>query len=301
MPSAHTNHCISTIALWLGLAALELGCGAPAKPEATTTEATTPQAATPEATEAEAAQPAAAADPEQLERIWNSGGEGKWEAWDQLRQIYADREETDKLFAGTERAVREGSPYWADYLNHGGALVLKDQVSEAVAVYDAGLALAPDVYLLLTAKGSALWMLDQRAPALAAYQRALAVAKEDQNQQEMHSVLAVLVHEEQGLDDARPHYQALTAETVARATENACAVAADMAASPGQPVPIMYKFLRNLFVRQSAGVAAYKLQTSDADGARQVLSKLIGCGIPRKELNGLFGLAELINKSNMKL
>jgi tetratricopeptide (TPR) repeat protein len=279
---------LSTLALLLGLTVP--GCGSQPAPEPAAPQ---PAAEAP-------AQPAADADPAELERIWTSGGDGKWEAWDKLRPIYGDRNEMDKLFAGTRRAVEEGSPYWADYVNYGGMLVLEGKVGDAIAVYDAGLALAPDVYLLLTAKGTALWMLDRRAPAIAMFQRALAVATQERNQQEMHSSLAVLLHHEQGLDHARPHYQALTADTIAHLTEGACEVVAAGAGST-EMVPPMMMFLRDAFVHRSAGVAAYKLQSGDVDGARQVLSKLIGCGVSRQELDGLFGLAELINKSNMKL
>jgi tetratricopeptide (TPR) repeat protein len=243
-----------------------------------------------------------AQDVQALEATWNGGGEGKWEAWDRLRQIYGETNEVDKIFAGTERAVKEGSPYWADYLNYGGMLASQGMVADALAVYDAGLALAPDIYLLLGAKGAAHLMLQQRSQAIVTYERALAVATQDKSMQETHFMLARLLHEDGRMDQARPHYQALSAETMAGSAEIACEIVSMMAeAGSEEPLPASVMFVRDALLWQSAGLAAYRLDEGDLDGGQQILSQLLACGVPRGELESLFDLGSLIRKRNISL
>lgn len=272
-----------------------LGCGANSTPEAAEPGTSGP-------VEPASSPGAAEPDVQALEETWRAGGEGKWEAWKQLRQIYLEQQRVDDILAGTRRAVEEGSPDWTDYLNYGNMLLAENKEAEALEVYEAGLELEPDAFQLVTGKGTVFLVRDQKEQAFAAFEHALELAPSEPDKQDMHFMLGRLLHEEGRFDDAKVHYQALDAGTIAANIDKVCELLETAQhVEPGTAMPHSFVFIRSALLRQSAGAAEFYLRTSNVSEAEKLLSRLIRCGVPRKEVEALFDLAELIREHKLEL
>ena len=241
-----------------------------------------------------------------LEPIWFSGGDGKWKAWDQLRVLYGENGYVEEFIQGSQKAVVDGSPYWADYANYGNMVLNRSRnaAKEALRIYDAGLKRAPNAYILHTGRGTALLVLGERAEAIKAFETALSVAAKRSLKQDMYFMLATLHHENGDKRKAHSHYRRLESTTIESTVAGLCPffkVGDATGSSPRDAGPnFPVTFIKDSLVTATLGFAAFQIHQKRQGQAAILLRRLIDCGLPRQELTK-FSLDKLIARHKMKL